>query len=240
METAECAPGRLVDLFGDPTQPTILMWHGMQPDARAVMRPLAERVAGHGLSVVLPDWNSHAEDGGRADLLRAARLARERSEHPDALVLVGWSLGGVAAAGLTVYARRLGIRLAHTVCLAGAFMAPDPISGRELPTGMARSPNPSPFTLLHGLADDVVPVSASREFGSALQRSGWPVEFVELATDHAAIAGASYDSHGGRYRAADDAQTLAVAADVAARIAAVAGPDLNGFVGRRRDQSSSS
>ncbi len=52
---------------------------------------------------------------------------------------------------------------------------------------------------------------------------GWPVELVELDADHASIAGAGYDSVAGRYNAAEDDESLAVAADVAARIAAVAG-----------------
>jgi hypothetical protein len=46
---------------------------------------------------------------------------------------------------------------------------------------------------------------------------------VELDADHASIAGATYDPAAGRYSAADDSATLAVAADVAARIAAAAG-----------------
>jgi hypothetical protein len=49
------------------------------------------------------------------------------------------------------------------------------------------------------------------------------VEVVELHADHGSIAGASYDTTADRYVAADDPQTLAVAADVAARIAALAG-----------------
>jgi len=43
-----------------------------------------------------------ADDGGRADLLDSVHFARERVDHPDSLVLVGWSMGGLAAAGLTV------------------------------------------------------------------------------------------------------------------------------------------
>ncbi len=91
---------------------------------------LAELLVGHGLGVIVPDWNSHADDGGRADLLRSVHFARERVAEPDGLVLVGWSMGGLAAAGLTIQARRLGIGFAHTVCLAGAFMVADPIFGR--------------------------------------------------------------------------------------------------------------
>src|SRR5690348_1803542 len=129
METVEYARGRRVDLFGDPAQPTILLWHGAQTDARAAVRPLAEFLAERGLSVIAPDWNSHADDGGRSDLLRSAHFARGRTAKSEGLTLVGWSLGGLAAAGLTIHASDHGVRVAHTVCLAGAFMVRDPICG---------------------------------------------------------------------------------------------------------------
>src|SRR5882757_1896863 len=111
METVEYAAGRLADVFDSPSHRTVLLWHGQQSNARTSVRPLTELLAGHGLGVVVPDWDSHVDDG-------------------DGLVLVGWSMGGVAAAGLTIAARRLGIGFAHTVCLAGAFMVTDPIFGR--------------------------------------------------------------------------------------------------------------
>jgi len=223
METVEYSPGRLVDLFGDPERQIVLVWHGMQTDARSSLRPLAERVAGHGLAVVVPDWDSGADDKGRGDLLESVYFAQQRGARADGLVVVGWSMGGVAAAGLAVAARRLDIRLRHTVCLAGAFMAPDPISGRELKTDVLADGPQCPFTLLHGVADDVVPISVSRAFATDLQENGWSVEVVELDADHASIAGATYDQAAGRYSAADDSATLAVAVDVAARIAAAAG-----------------
>jgi dipeptidyl aminopeptidase/acylaminoacyl peptidase len=223
METVEYAPGRLVDVSGRPAQRTVLLWHGQQADARGAVRPLAELLVRHGLGVVVPDWNSHADDGGRADLLRSVHFVRERVDDPDGLVLVGWSMGGAAAAGLTIQARRVDVGFAHTVCLAGAFMVTDPIFGRVPATQLKPGARRCPFTLLHGLSDDVIPVAATREFGSALQRNGWPVEVVELPADHGSIAGASYDAAADRYSAADDPQTLAVAADVAARIAALAG-----------------
>ncbi|HZA09925.1 esterase [Mycobacterium sp.] len=219
METLAYAPGRFADVFGDPAQQTVLMWHGAQTDARTAMRPLAELVAGHGLAVVVPDWNSHADDGGRADLLRSVHFTRQRVKDSDNLVLVGWSLGAVAAAGVTIRSRDHGVRFAHTVCLAGPFMVRDPICGEHLASELPGSANRSPFTVLHGLADDVVPVAASRSFTSTLKQNGWPVELVELATDHGAIAGASYDPSADRYTAANDPDTLAVAADVATRIA---------------------
>jgi dienelactone hydrolase len=219
VETVEYATGRLVDVFGSPGQSTALLWHGAQTDARTAMRPLAEGVAAQGIGVVVPDWNSHAEDGGRDDLLRSARFASERAGGAGGLVLVGWSLGGVAAAGLTIHRSHLDVHVLHTVCLAGAFMARDPISGELLPTELPG--DPSPFTLLHGTDDDVVPIDSSRTFAATLERNHWPVELVELATDHGAIAGARYDPAADRYSAADDAATQSVAAEVAERIAAV-------------------
>ncbi len=217
----EYAPGRLVDIFGDATQPTVLLWHGMQTDARAVVRPLATLLAGHGASVVAPDWNSHADDGGRADLLRSLEFTLQRD--PDGIVLVGWSLGGVAAAALALDAARLDVQLAHTVCLAGAFMVPDPLTGRVVTEGLSNDHVGSPVTLLHGLDDDVVPVTSSREFAANLNRIGWPVELVELAADHGSIAGADYDPIADRYEPGTSEQARRVAAEVAARIAATLG-----------------
>lgn len=222
METVEYAPGRLVDLLGDQTQPTVLIWHGMQSNARMSVRRLAEHVAGHGLSVVVPDWDSHSDDGGRSDLMHSVRFAQQRGSQGDGLTLVGWSMGGLAAAGLTIHAGRLDVRLRHTVCLAGAFAATDPISGVPPATALADNGPPSPFTLLHGLGDDVIPVSSSREFATALEQHGWPVQLAELDADHGSIAGARYDRAADRYSAADDPETGAVVVDVAGRIASAA------------------
>jgi dienelactone hydrolase len=197
----------------------VLMWHGAQTDARSAMRPLAELVAGHGLTVVVPDWDSHADDAGRGDLLGSVEFARERIG-ASGLVVVGWSIGGAAAAGLAISADRLNVPVAHAVCLAGAFMAPNPITGAPLPAKFP--PQRSPFTLLHGAKDDVVPVDVSRSFAETLEKNQWPVEYVELAADHGSIAGAVYDPGRDRYFAAEDPTVLSVAADVAGRIAAVA------------------
>jgi dipeptidyl aminopeptidase/acylaminoacyl peptidase len=224
METVEYAAGRMADVFGEPSQPTVLLWHGQQPDARSSVRPLAELVAGHGLGVIAPDWNSSAHDGGRTDLLDSLHFARERADQPDRLVLAGWSMGGLAAAGLTVQAQRLGVAFAHTVCLAGAFMVPDPIFNELPATRMNDGAPRSPFTLLHGVADRVIPLSVADDFAAALRQHDWPVQVVELPADHGSIAGAVYDASAGCYRAAIDAKTLAVAADVAARIATAGRP----------------
>ena len=62
----------------------------------------------------------------------------------------------------------------------------------------------------------------SRSFAATLNDNEWPVELVELAADHGSIAGASYDRGRDRYSAAEHSTALAVAADVAGRIATAA------------------
>lgn len=223
MVTQDYAPGRAVDLVGDMSAPTVLMWHGMQTDSRTALLPLATLLADHGVGVAVADWDSHADDGGRADLLNSIDFARQFVRASTGLTLVGWSMGGVAAAGLTIHSTDFDVPLVHTVCLGGAFMARDPISGEHLGEGLRSQGGGSPFTLLHGVRDDVVPVRASRQFAADLGRGGWPVTLVELDTDHGGIAGARYDADVDQYFPADDAQTRATAAGVAGLIAAAMG-----------------
>lgn len=218
VETQKYAPGRLADVFGDSTQHTVLLWHGMQTNARVAVGPLAGVLASHGAAVVAPDWNSHADDGGRADLLASLEFTRKRAD--GGIVLVGWSLGGAAAAGVTLNQSQFDIAIRHTVCLAGAFMAPDPVSGQALTDMLSADRIGAPFTLLHGVNDDAVPVRASREFAASLNRIGWPVDVVELAADHGSIAGADYDPVADRYVPGTSEHARQVGAEVAARIAA--------------------
>jgi len=87
-------------------------------------------------SVITVPWNPDAEDGGRTDLLTSLRDARDavtsRGGNADELTLVGIGRGAVAAAGLTRYARRLGIGLGQILCVAGTWDEPDPFSGAPL------------------------------------------------------------------------------------------------------------
>jgi predicted esterase len=225
VETLEYAPGRPADVYAGSGPGDVLLWHGRGPNERGVLATLAGLVADRGPTVIVPDWSSEAEDGGRADLLRSLRFTRERVEaqgdDPDSLVLVGWSLGGTAAAGLTINARRLGVGVAGTVTLAGGFVASDPISGEPLTGHLPTTDDPSPFTLIHGIADDVAPVSMSRAFAQALELAQWPVELVELPTDHAGIVGTTFDDAREHCLPATDKKTIAVATDVADRISAV-------------------
>ena len=101
----------------------------------------------------------------------------------------------------------------------------DPIF-HELPaTQLRQARHSTPFTLLHGVSDRVIPVSVAYDFAAALQDAGWPVQVIELPADHGSIAGAGYDPAAGRYHAATDPRSLEVAADVAAHIAAAGGAD---------------
>lgn len=224
VNTVEYAPGRPADIHPGVTDGHVLLWHGRGPNERGVLASFADLIATRGPTVVVADWNSEADDGGRADLLRSLAFTREQIEaadgDPASLVLVGWSLGGTAAAGLTIHARRLGVAVAHTVCLAGGFTAPDPISGDLLTGQIPDGDDRSPFTLVHGIADDVTPVAASRAFGQALDQAHWPVEVIEIPTDHGGIVGIELDaSEDGWHRATDEA-ALTVTAGVADRVAA--------------------
>ncbi|MFL6088862.1 MAG: hypothetical protein ACJ71Z_01845 [Aeromicrobium sp.] len=98
--------------------------------------------------LVVADWDPASEDGGRRALLTSVRDARELSaslgEDPDALVIVGFGSGAVAAAGLTRYARRLSIGLGRVLCVAPTWDEPDPFSGiplGEVPEGVELVPD---------------------------------------------------------------------------------------------------
>ena len=91
MNTVEYAPGRSADVYAAAGESTALLWHGTQTDSRSAVRVLADALAERGVTVIAPDWDSHAPDGGRSDLLASARFAR--AEAPDGgLIVIGWSL----------------------------------------------------------------------------------------------------------------------------------------------------
>ena len=225
METVEYAAGRLADVFDSPRNGPFCCGTASSPTRAPRSARSLSCWPAHGLGVVVPDWDSHADDGGRADLLRSVHFARERVDDPDGLVLVGWSMGGVAAAGLTIAGApaRYGFRAHRLPCrrVHGGRSDLRPRPGNPAARWRTRAPRSPSCT---ALADHVIPVSVAIDFASALRQHDWPVKVVELPADHGSIAGAIYDAVAGRYSAADDAETLAVAADVAARIATPADP----------------
>lgn len=226
--------GKLLDVYrpaaGDARPaPTVLLWHGVGPDERDVLEALATATAGHGLTVVVPDWRSDAPDDGTGHLLASLDYTRSRATElgglgDDAIVLAGWSRGGRCAAAVGVRPDAVGgWRPLGVVCLGAAYTRSAPTTGSS-PIGdlLAGDAAPVPFWLVHGTEDTVVPVAASREFAAALTRKGWPVRFEEQPTDHAGVVLAEYDRSIRRCRAATAGHAVA-AGTLSARLIAEAG-----------------
>jgi len=188
--------------------PVVLLWHGMGPDERDVLEPLARATASLGVLVFVPDWRSDEADGGRAHLLASVSFTRQHAARlggdPDAIVLAGWSRGGKSAAALAINPAAVsGWRPAAVVCLGSGFSKPAPTTG-TLPAAdlAAGGIAPVPFWLVHGTNDPVVDIARSREFAALLAEHGWPVQLEELPTDHAGVVMAEYDPSLGRCRPA--------------------------------------
>jgi acetyl esterase/lipase len=193
-------------------QPVVLLWRGVGPDERDVLKPLACAAAALGVTVFVPDWRSDAPDGGRGHLLSSVSFTREHASRfggdADAIVLAGWSRGGKAAAGLSLNPMAAGgWRPVGVVCIAAGFSKPALITGTSPTSDLAAaSIAPLPFWLVHGTHDPVVSVTESRELASLLSEHGWPVQYEELPTDHAGVVMAEYDDKVQRCRPAE-AQT---------------------------------
>jgi len=110
------------------------------------------------------------------ELLRAVAAARDRAAVPDALTLVGHGSSGVAVLSLALHQRRLGIGIAHAVCV-GASGEEDPVSGGPLP-------DPAPprtatrVTLVAG--GDPASIAWTRRTATAWRAAGWPVTTDQL------------------------------------------------------------
>jgi dienelactone hydrolase len=203
--------------------PLALLWHGVGVDERDVLEPLASEVAGLGVAVVVPDWESEVTDGGRAHLLAsldfARGLARERTAElatgPDGeFALAGWSRGSRMAASLALNPETVGgWRPAAVVCLAGGFRRQTVMSpvGNGPIADIARTaaPKPVPFHLLHGARDTRVDIRQARDFAAAAASRGWPVRLAEPDTDHAGIVMTEWDAARRRCRPTTEAHAIA-------------------------------
>ncbi|MEV4921975.1 alpha/beta hydrolase family protein [Streptomyces roseoverticillatus] len=211
--------GKAVDVYGPPgggTAPTVLLWHGMGPDERDIMRPVAEAVAAQGVVVLVPDWRSDAPDRGAAHLLDSLAFARERAADfggdPGRLVVAGWSAGAGAAVATALRPGLLGgPRPVAVVGIAGRYDVPARSTGsvpvEDLGEDLAHAA-PVPVLLVHGTEDDQVDVRHSREFAAALRAHGLPVRLEEPATDHAGVLMSAYDPELGRLRASSAGHAL--------------------------------
>lgn len=75
-------------------------------------------------------WREPDIEMTREALLTSVRVAREQLADPDALEIVGYGLGAVAAGSLAIHAKRLGIRIAKVTLVDPDWSQPDPISGQ--------------------------------------------------------------------------------------------------------------
>jgi len=222
--------GKLLDMYrpraGGPA-PVVLLWHGVGLDERDVLGSLARATARLGVVVIVPDWRSDAADGGRAHLLASLAFTREHAAglggRGEGIVLAGWSRGGRCAAAVGVRPGGVdGWRPAAVACLGAAYTRPAPVTGTSPMADLAAGgADPVPFWIVHGTADTVVPVLASREFTAALRRQGWPVRFEQPPSDHAGVVMAEYDPAVSRCRPATAGHAVA-AGELSARMLAEA------------------
>ncbi len=155
----------------------MLLWaHGMlgSPDGSKV-----QYLRGRGVALVAPDLR---------DQPLIERIARTRRALDAALadghrvLLGGSSLGGLVvgaiAAELAATPGVLGAQVVGLVLAAPAFHICGAVEGA--PAGLA-APEGLPVRIVHGRADAVVPVQASRDYRA---RSGRGVSLLEVDDDH--------------------------------------------------------
>ncbi|GAA1936873.1 hypothetical protein GCM10009837_73770 [Streptomyces durmitorensis] len=190
---------KLLDIYtsGQQDDRHVLLWHGMGPDERDVMAPLAEAISALGPTVLVPDWRSDRPDGGREHLTDALRFARDHvrdaTHGSGQLILAGWSAGAGAALGVALQPELFdGWRPAAVVGIAGGYRRPARTTGTVPLQAVDRAVAPVPVRLVHGTTDTVVPVESSRELHGALLAHGWNSQLSEPATDHAGVLGCEH------------------------------------------------
>ncbi|MEV7382061.1 alpha/beta hydrolase family protein [Streptomyces lydicus] len=178
---------------------TVLLWHGIGPDERDILEPLARTAAARGLLVLVPDWGSDAADRGRSQLLESLAFVRAGAAglggDGESLVLAGWSAGAGAALGVALRPEVAGgWRPAAVVGVAGRYDLPAITTGEAPLADVADGLDPAvPVRLVHGSRDTVVDPRCTRELAEALRAAGRPVTLQEPDTDHAGVIMTAYD-----------------------------------------------
>ncbi|MFI1308406.1 alpha/beta hydrolase [Streptomyces sioyaensis] len=212
--------------------PTVLLWHGIGPDERDVLEPLARTAAAHGLLVLVPDWRSDAADGGRAHLLESLAFARKEAGglggDGESYVLAGWSAGAGAALGVAARPEIAeGWRPSAVVGLAGRYDLPARTTGTAPLADLAAGRAPGvPVHLVHGGRDAVVDAHYSRDLAEALRAAGRAVTAVTLQepdTDHAGVIMTEYDPAADRCVPTTEAHAVAAGRVAAGVLAEAAG-----------------
>jgi dipeptidyl aminopeptidase/acylaminoacyl peptidase len=173
-------------------------WQARRTRTKLYMRPLAADLVRRGFAVLNAEYRRVGGGGGWPATFDDARavvaLAREQPE-ASRVVVLGHSAGG----HLALYAAAEGgvdavVALAapsdleakpgpETVALMGG--TPEAVHDRyALGNPLRRVPLGVPALLVHGSADDVVPVRRSRDFTTAARAAGDDVTLVEPDAGH--------------------------------------------------------
>ncbi|WP_030811924.1 alpha/beta hydrolase family protein [Streptomyces sp. NRRL S-337] len=210
--------------------PTVLLWHGIGPDERDVLAPLARTAAARGLLVLVPDWRSDAADGGRSQLLASLAFTRKEAAglggDGESVVLAGWSAGAGAALGVALRPELTadGWRPTAVAGIAGRYDLPARTTGTAPLADLAESRDPAvPVHLVHGSRDPIVPPRYSHDLADALRAGGRPVTLQEPDTDHAGVIMTAYDPTTDRCIPTSDGAAVAAGRLVAGVLAAAGG-----------------
>ncbi|POX41570.1 alpha/beta hydrolase [Streptomyces sp. Ru73] len=225
--------GKLLDVYRPAAAavppPAVLLWHGIGPDERDVLAPLARAAAALGAVVFVPDWRPDAEDRGRAHLLESLAYVREQAARhgadPERTVLAGWSTGATSAVGAVLDPDAVGgWRPSAVVGIAGRFDIPDRFGGAPALERIAAGAVPAaPVLLAHGSTDPVVPAQHSRDLADALRARELPVTLAESAADHAGVIMTAYDPARNRCVGTADEDVLRAGRGTAELLARAAG-----------------
>ncbi|MEU5209485.1 alpha/beta hydrolase fold domain-containing protein [Streptomyces sp. NPDC020742] len=225
--------GKQLDAYrpaqGSRPAPTVLLWHGIGPDERDILAPLAHTAAAHGLLVLVPDWRSDAADGGRAQLLESLAFVRGEAGglggDGESFVLAGWSAGAGAALGVALRPEDTGGRRpAAVVGVAGRYDLLARTTGSAPLADLAAGRDPGvPVHLVHGTRDTVLPPEHSRDLAQALRTAGRAVTLQESDTDHAGVIMTAYDPAADRCVPTADERAVAAGRLVAGVLAVACG-----------------
>ncbi|MFI1971851.1 alpha/beta hydrolase [Streptomyces cinnamoneus] len=235
-QLATAPNGKAVDVHRPVTDaavsPVALLWHGVSPDDRAMLRPLARAVAALGVLVLVPDWRSDASDGGREHLLASLEYARAHAPalggDTDRFVLAGWSAGAPAALGIALHPELTGgWRPSAVVGVASRYDLPARTTGTapldDLAAAAPGTPVPVPVDLVHGTEDTLMDIGHSRRLLEALTAQRWPARLEAVRADHAGAAMTEYDPVLDRCRPSEKEEVRAAGELTALVIARAAG-----------------
>lgn len=168
---------------GPGPHPVVLLLHGAGGPGffhdKKIMRPYPETLATRGYAVFMPHYFERGRDIDAA--VGAARTTLDRVARPGPVGAVGFSRGGFVACALASVEPRIGALIE----VYGGM--PEPYASRA-----ARMP---PTLILHGDADNDVPVAEAHALDRLLSRLGAPHEtIIYPGQEHGFVGDALDDS----------------------------------------------